>query len=243
MSWDITMHLSHTTNEIVDMGDIDFISRGRGNAHAEGYPVGGMWAHNVVSADWDPVTQRAVNILCATENGGGPMPCNQAGEVYLGSPGPDWNASLSTSLRIGQNLTLTALAEGFFQMRVMSVQQWARDEVFRNSPEAAMLADNVLLAAAIQTSNGYGYWINRNDYIRLREVSAHYTMPSELAAMIGASRASLGILARNPGFLYVHEEVADTDPESRGSSDFYYHQRQNIFPQLTRIEGSVRVTF
>ena len=243
LSWDVTLNVSHTTNEIVDMGDIDFISRGRGNAHAEGYPVGGMWAHNVVSADWDPVTQRAVNILCATENGGGPMPCNQAGEVYLGSPGPDWNASLSTSLQIGQNLTFTALAEGFFQMRVMSIQQWARDEVFRNSPEAAMLADNVLLAAAIQTSNGYGYWINRNDYIRLREVSAHYTMPSEWASMIGASRASLGILARNPGFLYVHEEVADTDPESRGSSDYYYHQRQNIFPQLTRIEGSVRVTF
>ena len=243
LSWDVTLNLSHTTNEIIDMGDIDFISRGRGNAHAEGYPVGGMWAHNVVSADWDPVTQRAVNILCATENGSGPLPCSEAGEVYLGSPGPDWNGSLGTTLQIGQNLRLSALAEGFFDMRVMSVQQWARDEVFRNSPEAAMLSDNVLLAAAIQTSNGYGYWINRNDYIRLREVSVHYTMPSEWASMFGASRASIGILARNPGFLYVNEEVADTDPESRGSSDFYYHQRQNIFPQLTRIEGSVRVTF
>ena len=242
LSWDVTLHLSHNSNEIIDMGDIDFISRGRGNAHAEGYPVGGMWAHNVVSADWDPVTRRAVNILCASENGG-PMPCNQAGEVYLGSPGPDWNASLSTSVQIGQNLRLTALAEGFFQMRVMSVQEWARDEVFRNSPEAAMLEENPLLAAAIQTSNAYGYWINRNDYIRIREVSAQYTLPTDLASMIGASRASFGVLARNPGFLYVHDEVADTDPESRGSSDFYYHQRQNIFPQLTRIEGSLRVTF
>jgi TonB-linked SusC/RagA family outer membrane protein len=243
LSWDVTLNLSHTTNEIIDMGDIDFISRGRGNAHAEGYPVGGTWAHNVVSADWDPVTQRAVNILCATENGSGPLPCSEAGEVYLGPGGPDWNASLGTTLQIGQNLRLAALAEGFFEMRVMSVQQWARDEVFRNSPEAAMLSDNVLLAAAIQTSNGYGYWINRNDYIRIREVSAHYTLPSEWASMFGASRASLGVLARNPGFLYVHEEMADTDPESRRSSDFYYHSRQNIFPQLTRIEGSVRVTF
>ena len=150
---------------------------------------------------------------------------------------------MGTTLQIGQNLRLSALAEGFFDMRVMSVQQWARDEVFRNSPEAAMLSDNVLLAAAIQTSNGYGYWINRNDYIRLREVSAHYTMPSEWASMVGASRASIGILARNPGFLYVNEEVADTDPESREAVTSYYHQRQNIFPQLTRIEGSVRVTF
>ena len=243
LSWDITLNLSHAKNKIIDMGDIDFISRGRGNAHAEGYPVGGMWAHNVVSADWDPVTERAVNILCATENGSGPLPCSEAGEVYLGSPGPDWNGSVSTTLQIGQNLSLSALAEGFFEMRVMSVQQWARDEVFRNSPEAAMLSENVLLAAAIQTSNGYGYWINRNDYIRLREVSAHYWLPSEWASRFGASRASFGIVARNPGFLYVNEEVADTDPESRGSSDFYYHQRQNIFPQLTRIEGSLRVTF
>ena len=242
LSWDVTLNLSHTTNEIVDMGDIDFISRGRGNAHAEGYPVGGMWAHNVVSADWDPVTQRAVNILCASENGG-PMPCSQAGEVFLGSPGPDWNASLMTSLQIGQNLRLSAMAEGFFEMRVMSIQEWARDEVFRNSPEAAMLDQNTLLAAAIQTSNAYGYWINRNDYIRIREVAAHYTLPSEWAAQMGASRATLGVLARNPGFLYVHEDVADTDPESRGSSDFYYHQRQNIFPQLTRLEGSIRVSF
>lgn len=242
LSWDVTLNVSHTTNEIIDMGDIDFISRGRGNAHAEGYPVGGMWAHNVVSADWDPVTQRAVNILCASENGG-PQPCSQAGEVFLGSPGPDWNASLSTTLQIGQNLRLAALAEGFFQMRVMSIQQWGRDEVFRNSPEANMLADNVLLGASIQTSNGFGYWINRNDYIRIREVSAQYTLPSALASRIGASRASIGVLARNPGFLYVHDEVFDTDPESRGSSDFYYHQRQNIFPQLTRIEGSVRVSF
>ena len=243
LSWDVTLNVSHASNEIIDMGDIDFISRGRGNAHAEGYPVGGMWAHNVVSADWDPVTQRAVNILCATENGGGPMPCSQAGEVFLGSPGPDWNASLGTTLQIGQNLRLTALAEGFFQMRVMSIQQWGRDEVFRNSPEANMLADNVLLAASIQTSNGFGYWINRNDYIRIREVSALYTLPGDWASRIGASRASIGVLARNPGFLYVHDEVFDTDPESRGSSDFYYHQRQNIFPQLTRIEGSVRVSF
>ena len=243
LSWDVTLNLSHTTNKIIDMGDIDFISRGRGNAHAEGYPVGGTWAHNVVSADWDPVTQRAINILCATENGSGPLPCSQAGEVYLGPGGPDWNASLGTTLRIGQNLRLAALAEGFFQMRVMSVQQWARDEVFRNSPEAAMLSENPLLAAAIQTSNAYGYWINRNDYIRIREVSAHYTMPSEWASMAGASRASIGITARNPGFLYVHEEMADTDPESRRSSDFYYHSRQNIFPQLTRFEGSLRVTF
>src|SRR5690606_4649372 len=97
LSWDLGFNVGHTQNKIVELG-VPPISTGGGRGtiwHKEGYPVGGFWDRQVVSAERGEGGV-PVNVLCAggPENDGRPVPCDEAPAVFLGGPGPWWNMNV-----------------------------------------------------------------------------------------------------------------------------------------------------
>jgi len=244
VGWEFGVNVGHQKNKIISMGDVGNLFFGRVQGHVEDHAIGGFWSRRVVQAEWQG--ESLANVLCdgGPENNNLPMPCAQAPRVYMGDPGPNWQASLNTTLSLGENLRLYALVDGWFDMRLESVTNWGRDAVFRNSRIAHTLREqDPVLAAAISNPTDNSPWIHRNDFIRLREVSLSYTLPSEWASRVGASRSVLSVQGRNLGKLWVHPDFNDVDPESRPGANAWNHARQNVFPQLTRLDMSIRMTF
>ena len=268
LSWDLTFLLGHQVNEIIDLGGIN-----AGRRHQEGFAVGSEFDRIPIWADIDPVTGVASNPLCfvgeggvraphrskiftqfthpGTEiYGGRVVPCSEAPNTFVGNAGPNWQASLSTSLNIGPNLRLYAMAEGWFDMMGTSSTTGARLRLFANDIRTHTLSEQSPGYLAYHqgkvTSRFNVMAYMRSDFVKLREVSATYTLPASWVERIGASGADFALIGRNLLRIWTHQDgkdMHDPDPEGRNSSTFWNHGRQSVFPQLTRLETSLRLTF
>lgn len=96
LKWDVNLSLSHNSNEVVDLDpnnpSLTFISIGTQQRHAEGHPVGGLFAKRIVSAAFNSTTGRSENVLCDGGTGAQPLPCAQAPFLYMGDPIPSTKA-------------------------------------------------------------------------------------------------------------------------------------------------------
>ena len=268
LSWDLTFLLGHQINKIIDLGGIN-----AGRRHQEGFSVGAEHDRMPIWSDIDPVTGVSSNPLCfvgeggvraphrsviftqfthpGTEiYGGKVVPCGEAPRTFIGNAGPNWQSSLSTTLRIGPNLLIYAMAEGWFDMMGTSSTTGARLRLFANDIRTHTLSEQSPGYLAYHQGkvasrfNIMAYM--RSDFVKLREVSATYTLPSSWVERIGASRADFALIGRNLLRIWTHQDgkdMHDPDPEGRNSSTFWNHGRQSVFPQLTRLETSLRLTF
>lgn len=260
LAWELGLLVAHQMNEIIDLGGVD-----AGSRHQEGYPIGGFWERVPVWADIQPGTLKVSNPLCWVAKGkerapdrdwvhgltsapDGAVPCNQADRQYVGPPGPNWQASLSTTLNIGQNLRIYALADGVFDIMAGSSADGARENLFTNGLRIHTLAEQApaFIAWAKNAVNTGYFSRNRQDFVKLREVSASYRLPASWVERFRASEATLGVSGRNVARLWMHKHArdsADTDPESHDSAVAWNHSDQTKFPHATRLEMSLRVTF
>jgi TonB-linked SusC/RagA family outer membrane protein len=114
----------------------------------------------------------------------------------------------------------------------------AQSERFRNDAEyRAMLA-------SFQRADNFGdTYINDSGFLRFREVSLSYTVPTQFAQRVGARRANLNVAARN---LYTFSNWTGMDPEARflgGTRGLFGGFEQNHLPQSTSLITSVNFTF
>ncbi|HEX9151718.1 MAG TPA: hypothetical protein VF842_06515, partial [Flavobacterium sp.] len=61
------------------------------------------------------------------------------------------------------------------------------------------------------SSSRYELYVQKNSYIKLREVSLSYNLPSSLAKKMGATRLSISAFGRN--LLYFYRTIKDMDAE------------------------------
>jgi hypothetical protein len=61
------------------------------------------------------------------------------------------------------------------------------------------------------SSSRYSLYVNEATYVKLRELSLSYNVPSRIASKIGASRLQLSVFGRNLFFFY--RTIKDIDPE------------------------------
>lgn len=89
-----------------------------------------------------------------------------------------------------------------------------------------------------------GVTIDEADFVKLREVSVAYSLPSAWASRFGASRASVSLAGRN---LMTWTDYMGLEPESsfnggsRGGN--YSLFEQNVLPQLAQFVASLTVSF
>ncbi len=245
--WDLGVKFAHTKNEILDLGGLPPISTGQGRQqiwHKEGYPIGGFWNKKIVDATWDPVSKKAVNILCDGGPGQAPMDCAKAPLVYLGGPGPYWDVVATTGVSVG-NLRLTALVDMKFDQRKLNVQAYGWDYLFFNGWAVTHPAEaDPTYVAAIQMQN-LAPLVQRIDWIKLREIGANYELPAAWAArLFGASRASVSLSGRNLWRIWRHKEDTTCCNEAEiETQESWIRQTQTITAPQALLIGGVTITF
>jgi len=244
LSWDLGMTFSTNSNEVVSLGDLSTLSAGGLQQHREGYPVAGFFFKNVVSATLDG-SGNVTESLCESESGS-PVPCASAPRVFMGRPNPSWQGNVNTTLNLFGSLRLFANVEFKGGHHLTSGDIGAAHVLLRNSLAIHERTDPILMAlASARMWRESGYM--DAGFAKLREVSASYTLPEDLAARIGASRTTLTFSGRN--LLTVWQATEDIfgrkvlDPENRLTSSELSGYVQTVLPQYASFVATVRVQF
>ena len=247
-NWDLGFQVGQNKNRLDDLGGMEPLTATTMSRHREGYPLGSYFSKQIVQAE--RVDGEIMNVLCAggPENNDQPVPCDQAPSLFIGPPGPVWEGGITSTVSSSSgNLRLHAHVAFAYDSRRWNITSWARDDVYRNSEYAVEHAEGTLdpiHSAYIMNANTTDFgrqWVERDDFVRLREVSASYTLPPEFSARVGASRSSISVAARNLWY-WAHPEFRDLDPESNRLGN-PWDSVQTLTPQLTSFVTTFSVSF
>lgn len=251
-TWNIGFGIASTENRVDNLGGAlptNELREGRS------YPF--QSARQAVSGSLNPTTRAVIDLTCdggtgfdGRDRGGSAVACNTANLVKLGNglAIPKYEASLNTTVNLFGSLRLYAMAEWRGEHWRALSDAACRHTCFYTSRAAVERPDEyVYTIAAIDgliPSSPYTASFDAS-FAKLREVSATYTFPQQMASRIGASRASLNVAARNPFTLWrATDDIAGapiTDPEARNASSLT--QSNSNVPPLTSFTITLRATF
>ena len=246
VSVDLSINLSTNRNEIQSLlPGVTSVSAGTFLQHRVGYPVGSWFGRKVVSADLD-ANGRAINVLC--DNGsGGTVACGSAPNVYLGRTIPNFEGAFNTAVTLWKRLRVYGLLDfktgyrkmdGNTRVRCGVVGRFCREIFYPQEFDPKRIA-------GIQSGGSIvDYLIDDASFMKLREVSASYSLPDRWASAVGASRASVTLAGRN---LYTWKRYGGLEPEAmflggtRGGN--FSAWEQTDLPQLTQWVVTVNVDY
>jgi hypothetical protein len=180
-----------------------------------GYPIQGLFSRRVVSADRDPATGQATNILCEFP-GKAPIACGQAPFVYVGSPTPTLTGAIANTFNIGRSWRLYGLVDFKHGNRLLNQNEEIRCLGLTGAPlcEANYFPEKyspIYLAEAqggALALNTLDQFIQDASFVKLREISATYILPPRFLHLAGPS--SLTFAARE---LHTWTKYPGIDPE------------------------------
>jgi TonB-dependent SusC/RagA subfamily outer membrane receptor len=260
LRWDLNLTFATMGNRIDDMGGLDAIlvtgtdgMEARGQFHVEGFPIAGVFEREVVSARFVSGNSGDVtDVMCdggtgkgGREMGGPPVPCEEAPHVYFGQPDPAWQVSLTSGWTFLENWRLAATIDAMGGHHL--VADYIAGQNTRHA-ELTIKRNNALWEGFSLYSRG-GPVIHKGDFMKLREVSLRYTLPSGLAQMVGATSASIA------GSVYNIATLWAADRETRFGQYIWDQEMQapnfnfsgqvpgGTPPPMSRASVRVNVTF
>jgi TonB-linked SusC/RagA family outer membrane protein len=263
VSWEVGTQLASNGNRIDDMGGTQFLTVGGGGQaqNRVGYGIGDFFLIKARSATLDP-TGAIISSVCdggtgasGLEQGGPDVPCASAPRVFWGHSQPTWQAGLNTTVTLFQKLRLYGRVDGNgghlqsnTEIRALHNQGSTLPVILRNDPLLQVYRS--LEADAVGTYNA--------GFLRLRELSATYTLPSTLASRVGANAASVSAAGRNLSMLWTGEQGWNTsrdgevyvpiagqhvwDPEIRAVGQLS-NGYQTILPPTASFTMTLRLNF
>jgi hypothetical protein len=208
VSLDLGLSAWGNKNRLIELGEgIEPIIFGLGGAsqrHQEGYPLGGFWGIPVSynDANGDGVIQTSEVVATGTDQ-------------YLGTPFPTHGGAFTTTLTLFQNFRLFVNLDGRFGHSLFNSTEEFRCGfgICRGLHDpATSLDDQARSIASGVLGNDAGY-MEKADFIKLREVSLSYTVPPRIARRLGATGASVTLAGRN---LKTWTDYSGLDPEISG---------------------------
>ena len=213
VEWASTVGLNFSANELVSFGrypdgsaildEVTFGAFASVQRHREGYPLGGFWSVDVDrDASGNPVlTNGSVTLdrSCTWQPSDPSWSMSDCAESYEGPMLPTREIAWTNTVTLFGNFRLFANLDykgGHYQWCAMcSINSRVdRNTVEINNPNPTELeAAEILASRSLQTKK----WIQPADFIKLRELSLSYTLPTELAAKAGADRATVTLSGRN----------------------------------------------
>lgn len=192
-------------------------------------------------------------------------------DTYLGKPAPDWQGSFGFNMSFAGNWELAALAEfkagNFYVHDLSGMFRRAHSVIGRNTPDAARLAaimqnpastpDERIAAADqwVREIEGLAPFAGTNgikaaDFVKFRELSLTYRVPSDFVARWGLNTATISVGARNFGQV-INGQYPGMDPEGNvfgrcnGGTDCNFVDSVEGWgiPIPRRFTFSTRVTF
>jgi TonB-linked SusC/RagA family outer membrane protein len=271
VSWEVGAQLANNGNRVDDLGaGQTFLTvGGGGQAQARvGYGIADFFLYKVRSATLSP-TGAVLSAVCdggtgkqGLEQGGPDAPCpigtytgTAAPRVYWGHSQPTWQQGYNTTVTLWDNLRLYARVDG----NGGNLQSDTEIRALHNqgSTKAVILQNDPFLQTyrSIEADAPSTY---KAGFLRLRELSASYTVKSSLLSRVGASAGSVTLAARNVSMLWtamqgwntsrdgeVYVDIANQhvwDPEIRalGSLSNGY---QTIMPPTASFVATFRLTY
>lgn len=232
-TWDSRVTLATNRNELVSFGDdreqmfISGQSYGAMQRHRPGYPLGGYWGQKAKrNEDGTPVMNGwrvAVDEL-----------------AYLGSSSPTREVGFSNTLTVLGSFRLYALLDYKGGHYLYNYREYNRCRFHGNCERVndPANADNPELPVWQQVP---GEYVEKADFMKLRDVSVTYTLPTVWAQRFRANAASLTVAGHN---LALWSGYSGMDPElnSYGNRSF---ARADIYavPMTRRVSASVNLSF
>ena len=213
VEWNSTVGLNFNKNELVSFGrypdgsalldEVTFGAFASVQRHREGYPLGGFWSVDVDrDASGAPVlTNGAVTLdrSCTWKPSDPTWSASQCAETYVGPMLPTREIAWTNTVTLFGNVRLFANLDykgGHYQWcAICSINSRVdRNTLEINNPNPTPLeADEILASRSLQTKK----WLQPAGFIKLREVSVSYTLPTEWATKAGADRATVTLSGRN----------------------------------------------
>ena len=248
VAWEIGTQLANNGNRVDDLGGQQFLTvGGGGQAQARvGYGIADFFLYKVRSAKLSP-TGVVLSAICdggtgksGLEQGGPDAPCPigtytgaAAPRVYWGHSQPTWQQGFNTQLTLWDNLRLYARVDG-------SGGHWQSDTEIRalhnqGSTKAVIEQNDPFLQVyrQIDTDAASTY---QAGFLRLRELSASYTLKPSLAEKVGASGGSVTLAGRNLSMLWTAEQGWNT---SRDGEIYVDVANQHVWDPEIRALGSL----
>ena len=262
VSWDVGTQLATNGNQIQDLGGRQFFTVGGGGQGQNrlNWGIADMFMYKVRSAVLNPNGTVASSICDGgrgkdgLEQGGPDVPCSQAPRVFWGHSQPTWQAGLNSTVTLFRNLALYARVDGNGGFIQSNTEIRALHN--QGSSKGVVELDPILAGYRAIEADAPGTY--KAGFLKLREVSATYTLSQSLASRLRASGMSITAAGRNLSTLWTEQHgwntsrdgeiytgVADGhtwDPEIRavGSRSNGF---QTILPPTASFTTTLRVTF
>ena len=268
--WDTRLNLATNKNELVSFGIPGKLletpsgqAYGSVQQHRPGYPLGGFWVA--------PPLRCGVDALAPTAATTGPNACtyNQgepqltasgvaifnAGDTarrYMGSSTPTREIGFSNTVTLFRHFHVYALLDFKGGFHVFNAQERSRcgtanDNCARTNDPAARFpttgADSIANREfAVYRATGVApEWIQKGDFVKLREVSLTVDVPQRFVSRVGAQGMSLVLSGRNLG-LWSDYEGTDPEVNSYGGRNFV---RVDAYaaPMLRRLSAAINLQY
>lgn len=225
VSLDVNLMLSTNDNKVTSLGGTAPLPYGLGGIGEvrEGYPINSFWGYKLIGIKQGSLTS-ALNLLNGYRNSlnfQNPSHrrfvmnaiANKAISIgtekeFLGNAYPKLNGSFSATLTLFRRLSFYAFVEWATKFYVYN--NTARFMIRYNTyvPEIEaqqkvfMAKDTVELEQALREWMKYDWraddlWVQKGDFVRLREVGVSFTLPPRFTRFFGSRRVTLTFSARN----------------------------------------------
>ena len=232
--WDIQGVFATNNNKLVSLantrGEENFIPVGYRSSqrHAEGFPLAGYWADEVLyDADG--------NLLL--DDAGRPVLSDTM--TYVGPSAPTREFALTNSVTLFGNLHFYVFMDykGGHYLFNMSDQTSINDANHRLANDPTVSEEEWLIRA----HGGNRPFIEKADFIKLREISVSYDLPSRWVHSFGADGMSITLAGRN---LAVWSDYSGADPEVNiGGASTFTRGESNSVPMMRRLVATLNVRF
>ena len=263
VAWELGTQLASNGNRIDDMGGTQFLTVGGGGQaqNRVGFGIADFFLYKVRSATLD-AGGFVTSSICdggtgpsGLEMGGADVPCSGAPRVFWGHSQPTWQAGLNTTVTLFQRLRLYGRVDGNGGHLQSNTEIRALHN--QGSTEAVILRNDPLLQVyrAIESDAPGTY---KAGFLRLRELSATYTLAPSLARRLNASGATISAAGRNLSMLWTAEQGWNTsrdglvrvpianqfvwDPEIRAVGQLS-NGFQTILPPTSSFTVTLRLNF
>jgi TonB-linked SusC/RagA family outer membrane protein len=238
VTWDATFTLATNQNEMTKLavgGVSQIIPFNPYAASAfpiqiirEGYPIAGFWAvdaRRTASGGYD-TTATGVPIIDSTLR-------------YVGPPTPKYEGAFGSTVTLFRNVRLYGLIDfkgGHFLLnqRERNRSQSANlNNLLFNDPSRPLTRQDTLYYTGPSTRR----WIQPADFIKLRDVSIGYTIPTGLLRAVranGLQNTTITLAAHNIGFISKKYDGIDPEVNFFGNSTF---RTFSSFAQFVRVDS------
>lgn len=225
-TWSVSAGYAYNRNEVVDLAGEPFIILDRfGSRIVEGYPVSGKWERVTIgeTADGFPIASDTVQ--------------------YIGPSIPPHTGRFGTTLTFGQFMVQAnaQFAMGHYvnnHTRPYMAINRTGEEYWRVVQAAGGDENHVDVRRFVERNRIYGDFIEKADWLKVREVIASYALPTTLANRIGATSARVVVSGSN---LLTITGYSGSDPEV--SSTFANDNNLSIGADYFTVPPSRQVMF